>query len=121
MFGRILLGRDSDAHDPRVPVVVGCLRDRGRPEPVVVAVVFTSTSVAANAADGTPTNPGEFDQVHALRTKRAGGFGLRGETALIRVLHGDPGERICEFADFAEYERIVREGRRRTGIARRRK
>lgn len=121
MFGRILLALDSGAHAPRVPVVVGGRFDRGRPETVVVPVVFPSTSVAASAADGTSANPDEIPPVYALRTKLARWFGLRGETALTRVLHGDPGERIREYADFADYDLMVREGRRRTGIARRRK
>jgi nucleotide-binding universal stress UspA family protein len=116
-FHRVLLALDPAAHSPRLPVVLRELMDRWRPDLEVVHVVFGSTSVAANAADGTPANPEEVKLVQGLRADLVRWLGSRGESIPIRVLHGDPGERICEFAAYSDCDLVVLEGRPRTGLA----
>jgi nucleotide-binding universal stress UspA family protein len=118
-FRRILLALDAKDHGPHVASVLTDLVDRFHAEMMVVHVVFTSTSVAANASDGAPADAAESQVVHVVRMALIRWLGARGDAVAIKILHGDPGERICEYADYAGCDLIVLEGRRKTGIARR--
>jgi len=65
-------------------------------------VVTRATSAAGNDADGAPANSEETAIVQELRTAAVALLGHPGQDVPIRILHGDPGERICEYAEFLE-------------------
>jgi nucleotide-binding universal stress UspA family protein len=80
-------------------------------------VVMRPTSSAGNETDGTPANAEETRIVRELRAEAVGHLGERGRSTPILILHGDPGQRICEYADFADCDLIVLGPRERGSLA----
>jgi nucleotide-binding universal stress UspA family protein len=83
----------------------GLLRDQ--PGVCVCHVVLRPTGVAGDDLDGNPANDEEIAIVQALRGELVAHLGPSGRTVPIRILHGDPGQRICEYADFLDSGLIV--------------
>ncbi len=80
-------------------------------------VEMRSTSLAGNEADGSPASAEEVAMVGRLRTAATEAFGPGGRAPPVKILHGDPGERICEFADFLGCDLIVLGPRPKSSIA----
>ena len=95
------------------------LIDRLGSEVYLCSVVFRSTSVAGNALDGNPADEQERGMVRELRSAAVEWFGPKGADVPIKILHGDPGERICEFAEFADCSLIVLGPRPKASVAHR--
>ena len=105
---------DAKPHGPRLRHVVGELLGGSATEAIVCHVVMRSTSVAGNELDGSPANPEEVAILTSLRNEMVRSLGEKGHRVPIKILHGDPGQRICEYAEFADCDLIVLESRERT-------
>jgi nucleotide-binding universal stress UspA family protein len=70
-------------------------------------VVMRPTTAAGNELDGAAANPEEASTVHDLRLALVAALGDRGRDVPIRILHGDPGQRICEYAEYLNSDLIV--------------
>jgi nucleotide-binding universal stress UspA family protein len=86
---------------------------------LVCHVVMRPTSVAANDSDGAPADPQEESILRGIRAA----LGSQGPEPVrhlpIRILHGDPGQRICEYADYVGCETIVLGPREKESLGKR--
>jgi nucleotide-binding universal stress UspA family protein len=113
-FRRILLASDTNPYGPRLRWTVGELAHRFGVELILCHVVMRSTSVAGNELDGSPANPEEVAILTSLRGQLVELLGETGHRVPIKILHGDPGQRICEYAEFSGCDLIVLESREKT-------
>jgi nucleotide-binding universal stress UspA family protein len=86
---------------------------------IVCHVVMRPTSVAGNDLDGSPANPEETAILHQLREAALPWISGQGEDVPIKILHGDPGQRICEYAAYAECDLIILGPREKDSVAKR--
>jgi nucleotide-binding universal stress UspA family protein len=70
-------------------------------------VVMRPTSVAGNELDGAPANAEETAIVRDLRSTATAELGVRGRDVPIKILHGDAGQRICEYAEYVDCDLVV--------------
>ncbi len=106
-FRRLLVAvSEKHRREPLPPPVVDAAR-RDLGSVTLVHVVLRPTSAAANDADGSPANPEETAIVQDLRSSAVAALGEAGRQLTIRILHGDPGQRICEYADFLGADLVV--------------
>lgn len=84
---------------------------------VLCHVILRPTSSPGNETDGAPANLEETDLLRTLRSAAISGLGDRGRDLPILILHGDPGQRICEYADYADCDLIVLGPRKKASIA----
>jgi nucleotide-binding universal stress UspA family protein len=56
--------------------------------------------------------------VRDLRAASVEALGSKGHDVPIRILHGDPGQRLCEYADYLDCDLIVLGPRSRGSLAR---
>ncbi|MGC2035960.1 MAG: universal stress protein [Thermoplasmata archaeon] len=105
-----------DAKPPAPPflLAIGRLGHQFGVEVIACHVVMRSTSVAGNEMDGSPANPEEVAILASIRHQLVRSFGEEGHQVPIKILHGDPGQRICEYARFAACDVIVLESRETT-------
>ncbi len=118
LFHRALVALDAADHGPRLRQAIRELAGGLGMELVACHVVMRSTSVAGNDLDGAPANPEETRLLERLRGLFVEELGDPGRGVPLKILHGDPGERICEYADYARCDLIVLESRTPT-LARR--
>jgi nucleotide-binding universal stress UspA family protein len=116
-FSRILLA--VDLHDRAAPVPDRAWEIVCRPgsEVTICHVVMRPTSSAGNELDGEPANAEETKIVVDLRAAAIGALNEQGRKIAIKILHGDPGQRICEFADYRDATLIVLGPREKGSIA----
>ncbi len=88
----------------------------GGADAIVCHVVLRPTSSAANDSDGSPANPQELAIIQELRARLLEHVATRARDIPIRILHGDPGQRICEYAEYAECDLIVLGHRTRSSL-----
>jgi nucleotide-binding universal stress UspA family protein len=105
-FRNFLLAVQPGEPNARVWAVTADLV-RGGAEAIVCHVVMRSTTGAANEADGSPANEEELAINQELRTRLIAHLGASARGIPIRILHGDPGQRICEYAEYARCDLIV--------------
>jgi nucleotide-binding universal stress UspA family protein len=105
-FRRVLLAVQPEEPNPRVWEIMGDLVRAGA-QGLVCYAVLRSTTAAADAADGSPANEEELAIAQKLRTRAIAHLGVEARAIPIRILHGDPGERICEYAEYAQCDLIV--------------
>jgi nucleotide-binding universal stress UspA family protein len=105
-FRRFLLAVQPGEPNSQVWAITGDLVLAGA-EAVVCCVVMRPTTGAANEADGSPANAEELAINQELRTRLIDHLGAKARQIPIRILHGDPGQRICEFAEYAQCDLIV--------------
>jgi nucleotide-binding universal stress UspA family protein len=119
LIPRILLALDAGTPSPRLagflPGLVGLLRS----DVVICHVVMRPTSVAGNELDGSPANPAETAILSNLRAAAVAWFGEQGADMPIKILHGDPGQRICEYASFSDCALIILGPREKPSVAKR--
>lgn len=70
-------------------------------------VVLQSTTAAADEVDGAPANPSELALDVELRARMVDRLGPAAQSIPVRILHGDPGQRICEYAVHAHCDLII--------------
>ncbi len=117
-FRRLLLCLDREAPDTEILRLGRWLKDASSAEVFVVTVIFRPTSVAADAADGAPASLEEAAIALRVRENVRGVFGEAASQIPVRVLHGDPAQRIVEHAEYLEADLIVLGGHRRTALGR---
>ncbi len=117
-FRRVLLAVTPSSVSPALRPVLDDLTQRGA-EVIVCHVVFRPTGVAGNEEDGHPANAEEVALVQTLRSEllRNLASGARGWP--IRVLHGDPGQRLCEYAEFQGCDLMLLQGGGRPSLGHR--
>jgi nucleotide-binding universal stress UspA family protein len=114
LFRRLLVALDANPHRPRLHRAIASLVREWGAEVLVCHVVMRPTSVAGNDLDGAPANPEEVAVVSSLRNQLVQDLGNLGHDVPIKILHGDPGQRICEYAEYAGCDLIVLESREKT-------
>jgi nucleotide-binding universal stress UspA family protein len=117
LFERILLTVDRRDKDSPAPGLAWSFVSRAGASVTVCHVVMRPTSSAGNDADGSPANAEETAIVTDLRARAVEAMADRGREVPIKILHGDPGQRICEFAEFLNSDLIVLGPRSRGSIA----
>jgi nucleotide-binding universal stress UspA family protein len=71
-------------------------------------VANVPTSVQGNEMDGSPANANERKIMDELRQMLHHGFGATlSEKIELKILHGDPAERLAEYADYANSDLII--------------
>ncbi len=117
-FPRILL--TVDLRDRAVPVPASAWEvvRRFGSEVTLCHVVMRPTASAGNETDGAPANAEETEMVAGLRASAVAALQDRGRAVPIKILHGDPGQRICEFAAFLGTDLIVLGPRPKSTFAR---
>lgn len=116
---RLLLAVTGRDPSPRVGEAVRQLTKRLGLALTVVHVVMRPTSVAGNELDGSPANDEETAVLRELRSATVGWLGDSGADVPIKILHGDPGQRICEYADYLDAAWIVLGPREKESMAKR--
>jgi nucleotide-binding universal stress UspA family protein len=114
LFRKLLVAIDTGPHPPKFRRAIQEFAHPLGTEVVVCHVVMRSTSVVGNESDGAPANPEEVAILASLRGLLVQDLGERGHRFPIKILHGDPGQRISEYADFAGCDLIILEARERT-------
>jgi nucleotide-binding universal stress UspA family protein len=84
---------------------------------LLVHVVLRPTSAPGNESDGAPATAEETETLRELRAAAVAELGDRGHSLAIRILHGDAGQRICEYAEFTGCDGIVLGPRERASFA----
>jgi nucleotide-binding universal stress UspA family protein len=105
-FRQFLLAVRTTESDHRVWAVVADLVHGGS-RGLVCHVILRPTSAAANEIDGSAVNGDEVAINRALRNCLVDRLGGTAREIPIRILHGDPGQRICEYARFSGSDLIV--------------
>ena len=91
---------------------------RGGAHGLACHVVLRPTTSAANPTDGDPTSDEESRVAREIRMRLVDELGSDASAVAVRILHGDPGERICEYADYAHCGLIVLGPRSRSAFGR---
>jgi nucleotide-binding universal stress UspA family protein len=116
-FKKILVGLDlSDQTDSVIATSAYLARTFGADLQVVI-VVNVPTSTAGNEMDGNPANKGEIQLQDEILKHLHKYFGDSARKMEIKVLHGDPAERISEYAVFSNSNLII-VGSKREGALR---
>jgi nucleotide-binding universal stress UspA family protein len=85
-------------------------------ELIVCHVVQMHTSTPGNESDGYPGNDQERQTLEKLKESAYGVIGSSANGMNIQILHGDPAERIVEYADYCSADLIVVGSSNRSGI-----
>ena len=117
-FRRVLVAIDAPSHRPAP--ARGLLATAGAlgPELTVCHVSLRPTSEPGNETDGAPANEEETGILRGLRAQAVEELGDRGRHVPIRILHGDPGQRIVEYADYLGCDLIVLGSSQKSTLAR---
>lgn len=105
-FHRFLLAVQPGEVNPRVWSIVRDLIRAGV-RGIACHVIMRPTTAPANEADGSPANEEEQVIDERIRTRLIEHLGDRAREIPVRILHGDPGQRICEYAEHAQCDLIV--------------
>ncbi|MGH9920037.1 MAG: universal stress protein [Nitrososphaerales archaeon] len=106
-FKRILLALDLSERTPDIIRIGSFLARSLQAETAAVYVVKMSTGVRADESDGSPANKNEEDikesLVHLLKPHYGEGI----EHVQVKILHGNPADRIAEYAEYLSSDLIV--------------
>ncbi len=114
LFRRTLLALDSTPPSDRAWETLKGVLERV-PATIVCHVVMRPTAIAGDEHDGNPANEEELRVNQTLRSALVAHAGPGARDIPIKILHGDPGERICEYAEFADCDLIVLVRREKAG------
>jgi nucleotide-binding universal stress UspA family protein len=106
-FQRILVGLDTSDQSHEIIALVAYLAKTFNSSVIACNVTNMVTSVKGNEMDGFPVSEEErkiHDKLEELIYKQ---FGDAGKQVRIKTLHGDPAERIVEYAEFCNSDLIV--------------
>lgn len=107
-FRKILVGVDTSDQTPYVLKIASYLSGVLDSKVLVCNVANVVTSVRANERDGFPANDEERRIIDELSVKIHEAFGNAYETRVeTKMLHGDPSERISEYAEYSGCDLII--------------
>ena len=104
-FRKILLALDIADETLDAIKVASFLARTGNSQVVVCNVAKMVTSFDSNETDGFPANEEEQKTLETLERLVRDAFGSK--AIEIKILHGDPVERISDYADYSECDLIV--------------
>jgi nucleotide-binding universal stress UspA family protein len=105
-FRKFLVAVVPGEPNPKLWGIVAHLLGEGT-RGIACHVVMQSTTAAADDADGSPTNPAELAIDVEIRTRMTEHLCSAAQAVPVRILHGDPGQRICEYAAHTHCDLIV--------------
>jgi nucleotide-binding universal stress UspA family protein len=115
-FREILVGLDLSDQTDAVVSTAAYLIESLKAQAEFVTVVNVPTSTVGNEADGVPASQAEIrlrdellDHLHRVFSDEADGL-------IVKVLHGDPAERISEYADYRKCDLIIIGSRRESAL-----
>jgi nucleotide-binding universal stress UspA family protein len=107
-FKKILIGLDVSDKTDRVIQTSAYLVRVFKAEPEVITVVNVPTTSAGNEMDGIPANQEEIHLRDELISRLHRHFGQDQLAEMeVKVLHGDPAQRIAEYADYSRCDLII--------------
>jgi nucleotide-binding universal stress UspA family protein len=106
-IGKILLGIDLSEQASRIIRTAAYLADSFKADVIVSHVVNVGTGVAGNESDGSPASREERNMLDSLHLLVHQAFGGRGDSVEVKILHGDPAQRLAEYADYSNCDLIV--------------
>ncbi len=106
-FKRLMLAVDLSERTPEVIRVGSYLARSFQAETSVIYVVRIPTSVRADEFDGSPANKNEEDIKESLARLLRQHYGEGAEQVQVIILHGNPADRIAEYAEYSSSDLIV--------------
>lgn len=106
-FKKILLALDISERTPDIIRIGSYLAKSFQAEALAVTVVKMSTSVGADEFDGSPANKNEESLKDSLAHLLQQHYDGYTERMQVKVLHGEPAERIAEYAEYSSCDLIV--------------
>ena len=106
-FQKIIVGVDISDQTPHVLRMASYLSNVLNSKIVVCSVANMGTSVKGNDMDGYPGNDQELSIINTLQEMIHKEFGEHAEHVEVKILHGDPAERISEYADYLGSDLIL--------------
>ena len=106
IFSRILVGVEP-ARSADVIETVNYLAERLGAEVIVAHVALASTAVPGNESDGLPATSEEQRLYDSLERQVRHSFGVGSSKVPLKILHGDPAERLAEYATFTNCDLVV--------------
>jgi nucleotide-binding universal stress UspA family protein len=106
-FQRILVGVDTTAHTTHVIQAAASLSRALGAKVLVCTVANIPTGVQGNDVDGFPANDKERSTLEKVKEIVHSEFKNGAESVEIKILHGDPAERICEYAEYSDCGLVV--------------
>lgn len=106
-FRKFLVALELTENDAGVLQVLAPLVNTFDTQLVIVHVITTGTSVAGNALDGSPANEQEKAKLTDMRARVESAGLRRARSVEFQILHGDPSERLVEYAEFCHCDLLV--------------
>ncbi len=106
-FRRIIVGLDGSEQSREILKTVSIFVKKFDSKVIACNVSNVPTSVQGNDKDGFAATNDERNMVEAIRVILKEELGDDGDRAEVRILHGDPAERICEYADYTDSDLII--------------
>jgi nucleotide-binding universal stress UspA family protein len=114
-FTRLLVGVDFSDETTHVLRTVFSFASRLEVKIFFCYVSLVNTSVIGNESDGHPSSKDEFNKLEKLRELVHEQIDEEGAVEF-KILHGDPAERICEYAEYLGCDLIVLGSRGQSGL-----
>ncbi|MGI0078977.1 MAG: universal stress protein [Nitrososphaerales archaeon] len=106
-FRKILIALDLSGQAARILYVSSYLASKSNAQILACNVSQVRTGFAANELDGSPANQEERDTLDKLKELIHESFGSAAESIEVKILHGDPAERITEYAEYSDSDLII--------------
>ena len=106
-FKSIVLALDLSERTPELIRTAAYLARVLQAETTIVSVVKMSTSVRADEYDGSPANKDEERLKDSLERWVGEGAFEEPRRVRVKILHGDPADRIAEYAEYLSADLIV--------------
>ena len=109
LFPKVLVGVDTFSNQTlHILNLTNVLTKRLNASTIVCTVANVPTSVQGNDTDGFPANAEERSILEKLEELVHQEFDSQGARDVeIKILHGDPGERISEYADYSDCDLVI--------------
>ena len=106
-FQRILVGLDASNQSSEIIGLVSFLAKAFDSRVLICNVANVVTSVEGNEMDGFPVTKDQRKTHHTIEEMVHDEFGNDAKRVEIKILHGDPAERIVEYAEYSNSDLIV--------------
>ena len=106
-FRKILIGLDLSEQTDVIIEKSAKLAGTSKASVEIVTVVNVPTNSAGNELDGSPANDEEIRLRDYLISRLHRYFGDEVKNLEVKVLHGDPAERLSEYAEYSNCDLIV--------------